>query len=502
MKYNYNYYPLYSGDTLPDPAPYEEGDLFVDYVQGLLYIRNGGVWVLVGTDPTVSNFDTYNDLRAAHTPDSPIILVGGRSDAGDGGQGFFIRDPANRADNDGTILVDADGQSWQRVFTGDVLAVWFFGNGATINRSQFMALYDTVYNDHGLYTVDWVSVTLQDNSPTNVTLSFDRTHIVKNLTVQFNPGALTFSADAPATAGEHVQVEFVGCTFGGQVHFTTTSGAASNYVHDSVFDHCNVWVEGDAVVADSVGVNARFNTYDNAVLRNSVNRTYQGGTVHTFRGNSFVFGNMFYNIEPTYGATAEISEAARVVNNTFWTHIPSGVANGGVNIGGADGAIVANNRIYLRRFTYPYPMSLSGPHKVTVFGNYVESHTDGGQDSTQWTFNVDADSVLISGNAFVVRGGSGNYGVRIRGGHKANAIAANNMFMNFGSHGGNGIERRDNTGNLKFVGNVFYNWGYAIRKIGSGTTNGVFEGNSNAFSNCGAINDPDYTNTTADTVWS
>lgn len=487
---------------LPPPHLYGAGHLWFNEADIKFYYHTGIDWEILGVDPTVSNFDVYDDLRNAHTPGSPIILVGGRSAAGDGGQGFFIRDPSNRADNDGTILVDADGQSWQRVFTGDVLAVWFFGNGATINRSQFMGLYDTVYNDHGLYTVDWVSVILQDSASTNVTLSFDRTHIIKNLTVQFNPGALTFSADAPATAGEHVQVEFVGCTFGGQVHFTTTSGAASNYVHDSVFNHCVVWIEGDAVVADSIGINTRFNTYDNAVLRNSVARTYQGATVHQFRGNSFVFGNQFYNIEPTWGATAEISDATRVVNNTFWTHVPSGVANGGVNIGSVDGAIVANNRVYLRRFTYPYPMSINNPHKVTVFGNYVESHTDGGQDSTQWRFSVDADSVLVSGNAFVVRGGSGNYGVRIRGGAKANAIAANNMFMNFGSHGGNGIERRDGTGNLKFVANTFYNWGYAIRKIGTDAINGVFEGNSNAFSNCGPINDPDYTNTTADTVWS
>jgi len=490
------------GETLPPPSDYREGAWFFEQATASYYWHNGTEWILAGGDPTVSNYDTYDDLRASSTPTSPIILVGGRAAAGDGGQGFFIRDPANRADNDGTVLVDADGHSWQRVFTGDVLAVWFFGSGTTVNRTQFMNLYDVVRTYHNTTTIDWYGVTLQDGSSSTLIFDFGYSHTVKNATVVVTSGRLEFNAGAPDTPGETVQVEWDGCTFTGQVRFTTSDNAASSYTHDSLFVDANIQIYGDAVVADSVAINTRFQVIDNGVLRNSVVRGYRVSPVHLFSGDAFVFGNQFYNIEPVHGATATVQGAARVINNTFWTHIPSGVANGGVNIDSTDGAIVANNRVYLYRFTYPYPMSLNNPRKATVVGNAVESHTGGGQDSTQWSFFSDADNVIVTGNSFITRGGSGNYGVRIRGGGKANTLAANNMFMNYGSHGGNGVERRDGTGNLKFVGNVFYNWGYAIRKIGTGAINGVFEGNSNAFSNCGAINDADYVNSSVDTVWS
>lgn len=485
---------------LPPPQLYGPGHLWFNDADLRYYYHTGVDWEILGVDPTVSNFDTYDDLRNATTPGSPIILVGGRSAAGDGGQGFFIKDPSGRADNDGTILVDADGQSWQRVFTGDVMGVWFFGNDATVSRQQVYDLYDRVYTDHGITSIDWTTITLDFTAPNTVGFDMDRDHVFKHLTVNVNSGALEFRANAPAS-GDSTNVEFVNCILKGHVNFTTTDSAGSMYVHDSIGVNARIFTYGDSVFADSVLFNSTVRTYANSVFRNNVVRNTGITSSHQFNGSSFIFGNQFYLYLPPYGSAADVHDATRVVNNTFYTYIDGQAASGTVNIAQTDGAVFANNRVYLRRHTYPYVFSLSSPHKATIVGNYFESHTAGGQDATQWTFSADADVVVITGNAFTVRGGSGNYGVRIRGGAKANAVVANNAFMNFGSHGGNGIERRNGTGNLKFIGNVFYNWGYAIRKIGSDTINGVFEGNSNAFSSCGPINDPDYTNTTADTVW-
>ena len=39
---------LYSGNTLPSPAEYEEGDLFLLVSAGELYVRNAGSWLLLG----------------------------------------------------------------------------------------------------------------------------------------------------------------------------------------------------------------------------------------------------------------------------------------------------------------------------------------------------------------------------------------------------------------------------------------------------------------------
>ena len=498
---------VHVGETLPPNTDGHAGEFFFETSSGVYYYHNGVEWLVVGGDPTVSNFDTYDDLRASSTPGSPIVLVGGRSTVGDGGQGFFVRDPVNRPDNDGTVLVDADGQSWQRIFTGDVLAVWFFGNGASISLSDFDHLYGVVRTYHGTDTIDWIGVEL--NIPSSATQTMVGRWIIKRLTVRIAYGV---SAEFYSQHDiEPTYVEFDTCQFYGEsaasgaFRFRTDEDTAL-VIHDSLFDTINgVFLHGKTVVADSYGRFVGFRTYDNSVLRNNVVQNIGGGSVHLLRGNSFVFGNVFFAHNSP--STVNIAEAARVVNNSIISVIESGLPySGSTHIAsGVDGAIFANNYVYLRRHTYPYSFSMNSPRKVLVFGNYIESHTLGGQDSTQWTFTTDGHAVVIANNVWAVRGGSGNYGVRIRGtnGVKANAIVANNMFMNFGSRAGQGVERRNGIGNMKFIGNVFYNWHYGMRKLGSVTTFGSVEGNSNAFSNVvTAINDPDYVNSTSDITWS
>ena len=499
------YEKIHYGDALPPPADYDQGDLFIDLNDALVYIHDGTDWVVVGTDPTVTNFDTYDDLRASPTPGSPIILIGGRSVPGDGGQGFFVRDPLNRADNDGTVLVDADGQSWQRIFTGDVLAVWFFGNGASISLSDFDHLYGVVRTYHNTNTIDWIGVEL--NIPSTSSLAMPGYWVVKRLTAR-----IAYGVNAEFYAQHDIgptYVEFDSCQFYGESvasgSFTfRTDDDTALIVHDSYFNVINsIILRGKAVVADSYGRTVGFVTYDNSVLRNSVVENIDGGAVHRLRGNSFVFGNVFFAYNSI--STVNVYESARVVNNSIISFVLSGPWSGTTSIIGADGAIFANNYVYLQRQTYPYVLTLSNVRKATIVGNYVESHTLGGQDSTQWTFSSDGEAIVIANNVWAVRGGSGNYGVRIRGtnGAKANAIVANNLFMNFGSRAGSGVQRRNGIGNLRFVGNVFYNWYYGMHKYDSATTAGSVEGNSNAFSNVvTGINDPDYVNGTADTNWS
>ena len=46
--------PVYRGYVLPPPTEYEEGDLFVHIPAQIIYLREGGVWVAVGTAGTVN----------------------------------------------------------------------------------------------------------------------------------------------------------------------------------------------------------------------------------------------------------------------------------------------------------------------------------------------------------------------------------------------------------------------------------------------------------------
>lgn len=66
---------------------------------------------------------TYADLRA-YTGTAEHLVLSGRSMSGDGGAGSFVR-KGNAADNDGTVIVDALGRSWEREFVGPVNAKWF-----------------------------------------------------------------------------------------------------------------------------------------------------------------------------------------------------------------------------------------------------------------------------------------------------------------------------------------------------------------------------------------
>lgn len=72
----------------------------------------------------------YSDIRS-YSGSRHKIQCYGRSAIGDGGDGVFVRDDADAttADNGGTVLIDAAGRRWKRVFNGEVLLLWFCERG-------------------------------------------------------------------------------------------------------------------------------------------------------------------------------------------------------------------------------------------------------------------------------------------------------------------------------------------------------------------------------------
>ena len=74
----------------------------------------------------VSSYATIRALTAS-TTSTTLAFTTGRLAMGDGGMGWFRADASDTtsADNDGTILVAADGMRWKRLFTGAVNVLWF-----------------------------------------------------------------------------------------------------------------------------------------------------------------------------------------------------------------------------------------------------------------------------------------------------------------------------------------------------------------------------------------
>ncbi|HCR3763788.1 TPA: hypothetical protein ON711_000901 [Citrobacter freundii] len=124
-----------------------------------------GKWVGVGyaaLRSDLSRVDGYSLVGQGNYADIRSYIGGGnkiqcygRTAISDGGSGVFVRDDAdtNTADNGGTVLVDAAGRRWKRVFSDDVQLLWFCekGNGvADYTTPLRLASQVAVDNDRDL----------------------------------------------------------------------------------------------------------------------------------------------------------------------------------------------------------------------------------------------------------------------------------------------------------------------------------------------------------------
>lgn len=82
----------------------------------------------LGKDDGFNNIGSFNyaGLRA-YSGDAERVYCYGRENVFDKASGFFHKDPSDTAsaDNDGTIIVDADGGRWKRQYSGRIDVRWF-----------------------------------------------------------------------------------------------------------------------------------------------------------------------------------------------------------------------------------------------------------------------------------------------------------------------------------------------------------------------------------------
>ncbi len=137
---------------------------------------------------------TYAQLRA-YTGDATRIQIGGRANYFDGGDGIAVR-TGSRADNGGTVWVDALGRSWERQFTGPVRAVWFEGYDRTGVNDSTAAIQNAITaSSTGAQPCYSVSIVGRPR----VTAPFTYTHML-SLSGEGSDGLFTNSFDRYPTA--------------------------------------------------------------------------------------------------------------------------------------------------------------------------------------------------------------------------------------------------------------------------------------------------------------
>lgn len=102
----------------------------------------------------------YATVRALNGFRPDYIYVKGVQASGDGGEGIFRLDSSDTttADNGGTVLVDASGRRWKRVYDSNINVRWFGakGNGVTDDLTAIQLATSAVANitlDAGIYVI-------------------------------------------------------------------------------------------------------------------------------------------------------------------------------------------------------------------------------------------------------------------------------------------------------------------------------------------------------------
>lgn len=215
---------------------------------------------------------TYAQLRA-YAGDATRIQVGGRTNYFDGADGVFVR-TGSAADNDGTVLVDALGRSWERQFSGPAKAAWFgaVANGIADDSLAIQKAVDYVsangmelYFDNGVYkhtaTIVWKNGAKYSGSNVNVSntigavfsyVGTDDAHVINNpinsstfASIQFN--GLTFLCNSLSSGKalfydtgstylyiEHCKFNFAGAGSFGLVLHQTEVAKVSNNIFEAI----------------------------------------------------------------------------------------------------------------------------------------------------------------------------------------------------------------------------------------------------------------------------
>lgn len=514
---------VHIGDTLPPDADGHAGEWFFDTTSGTYYWHDGTQWNPIIQPPPIQYYETYDDVRA-DTPIAPIVLVGGNNAVGDGGAGFFSKDNSfPLGDNDGTVLVDASGNKWVRVFGDTVSAKWFIPKGTTVVAGGVQAnnLYDLVETYHGHRRIEWSDIDLEfggtvNNAnvfvrsrfrvPPGATMTCSSTSKARmescTLDTTANPGSLmlsnfevvgsTFLApntnDSNTRAFNLITCNVYNSRFDGPDNLTTHASSNNGY-----------WIayfRGGSRATNCYFNNITIRVYESSILSSSRQRVYvrqdnAGAWEETLSVNTggIVESSVFDWDIKSWNRTGISVYGGRVQNSTFNINAQHAGAGGSpLPLNTVFTGFINNNSIVYKR------TDTTGP-ATSFSGIFVNGYNPSNQRS-------------VIGNYIYIENSNGNAnGIHVIAGNTASPylvrmlIASNTIENGGATPNGSGIILQYSVGSVHMQANNIVNFDVGIGKNSTITLPDI-TGHSNRFVNCNTnIVHPDYVNATDDRSW-
>ena len=510
------------GTTLPPASDGAPGEWFFNLSNQNYYWHDGTQWNPLITPPPIQYYETYDDVRA-DTPLAPVIIVGGNNAVGDGGEGFFAKDNTfPLGDNDGTVLEDASGNKWVRIFGDTASAKWFIPKGSTVQIGSATAnnLYNLIEQYHGHRRIEWSDITLTTGgvvtepnvvvrSKVLVTASSGSTNCTSSQPAIFE--SCTFEPDTPAT---HLFINF---WFSDPVfHLGNTNDSTTRiyrFINSNVYGAKFVGADNATPTGTanygwwvaSFENSSRANNceFKNVALR-ATNNSIIGNSTHILERSDASPGGWTTYIQATGGS---------IINSVVARWNTQGWNINGLDV--ADSSIV--DSVVLSEVKYPgtggYPFPIQTIRTGIVRGNYVHvKRLDTGPSAAfsglYFNFNFASDGRTATNNHVIVENTNGAaYGVVIGASNTATPIRgrlllANNVFENRGPQAGTSGVRIDySASSVQIVNNQFIGFENGITKNGTFAQVDI-TGFGNRFVNVvNNIPHPDYVNTTDDRTW-
>lgn len=375
----------------------------------------------------MDNLLNYAALRAYGGVAETVYIYGAASYAAspDGTSGMFYMDGGDlsSADNGGTIIVDASGRRWKRVYSGPVNVRWFgaAGDGSTDDTTAMQAAHNTgavVYYpataSHYKFTILSIAQGgIIGQGPTTLLKSSDTTSsdvitYTGNGSNGVYPLFRDFSLSGPNTSSSIVKTAGVGLRF----NPTRDAGALQNFTLSNInFADLPDCLDLSYTAAVSVET-CTFYFYRNKAIRFA-------NPNHVDVGDSHVTGCTFFNgTGATYanlgaGIYQESGGGLRISNNKF----NGGNAHYTLNLLGQTSDLIITGNSFENCASAA--IGLSNPNNTAAAPIRFENVVIGANQFARNTVDITAnaipnylntsywDNVSITGNSFTFHG-SGN----------------------------------------------------------------------------------------------